>query len=649
MRSTTQIFQTSAKLLLLFIPIILSWSLACGPTESTCTRDSDCNRTQHCSSANRCVTNDEHTDDEKTSGEEQSTQTDGGNHDGPCQPKTCEDQGKNCGQVDDTCGKIIVCGDCPSGETCGANNKPNVCGTGTCTPKTCEQVNAACGEAADGCGKLLTCGACPAGKACKSNQCVCVPKTCKDLGKTCGKVDDGCGNTLDCGVCPKCEPDCPQGYNCKEGVCEGGNPKQLNLNVKTIDISGKITLNGQTPKIVESGCSATSGSKPVIIQFTEKTYGYRFSIYLTCKQLNTSGFTFSSPVYPGVYDAKVRDQYGYTNIPSVSQIVIPTLTLSANKSGLVLDVKTIDINGKITLNGQTPKIVESGCSATSGSKPVIIQFTEKTYGYRFSIYLTCKQLNTSGFTFSSPIYPGVYDAKVRDQYGYTNIPSVSQIVIPTITLNTNKSGIVLDVKTIDISGKITLNGQTPKIVESGCSATSGSKPVIIQFTEKTYGYRFSIYLTCKQLNTSGFTFSSPVYPGVYDAKVRDQYGYTNIPSVSQIVIPTLTLNANKSGIVLDVKTIDISGKITLNGQTPKIVESGCSATSGSKPVIIQFTEKTYGYRFSIYLTCKQLNTTGFTFSSPIYPGVYKMTVRDQYGYTNIPSVAQVIADNVKIP
>ena len=117
MRSTTQIFQTSAKLLLLFIPIILSWSLACGPTESTCTRDSDCNRTQHCSSANRCVTNDEHTDDEKTSGEEQSTQTDGGNHDGPCQPKTCEDQGKNCGQVDDTCGKIIVCGDCPSGET----------------------------------------------------------------------------------------------------------------------------------------------------------------------------------------------------------------------------------------------------------------------------------------------------------------------------------------------------------------------------------------------------------------------------------------------------------------------------------------------------------------------------------------------------
>jgi hypothetical protein len=47
-----------------------------------------------------------------------------------CTPKTCQDLGFNCGDVNDTCGHIIPCGPCTTpGQTCGGGGMANVCGT----------------------------------------------------------------------------------------------------------------------------------------------------------------------------------------------------------------------------------------------------------------------------------------------------------------------------------------------------------------------------------------------------------------------------------------------------------------------------------------------------------------------------------------
>jgi hypothetical protein len=130
-----------------------------------------------------------------------------------CVPKTCAEQGLDCGMATDGFGHPLDCGSCPPCQVCGAT-KPNVCGVPACTPKTCAQQGFDCGMATDGCGPpgcagVLDCGVCTKpGETCGGgwtpNVCAtpCVPTTCAALGYACGQTFDGCNKMLDCGACP---------------------------------------------------------------------------------------------------------------------------------------------------------------------------------------------------------------------------------------------------------------------------------------------------------------------------------------------------------------------------------------------------------------------------------------------------------------
>jgi hypothetical protein len=136
-----------------------------------------------------------------------------------CTPKTCADKNANCGDVPDDCGKILNCGECGNGETCGGAG-PNQCGSGPCQPETCNSLGAFCGTASDGCGKTLQCGPCSEPKTCGGagvpNQCGCESTvTCGELGAECGQIDDGCGGTTTCG-------NCPDGMKCSDDNSAGG-------------------------------------------------------------------------------------------------------------------------------------------------------------------------------------------------------------------------------------------------------------------------------------------------------------------------------------------------------------------------------------------------------------------------------------------
>jgi hypothetical protein len=82
-----------------------------------------------------------------------------------CTPATCATT--SCGPVGDGCGNLLDCGTCPSGQTCGGDGMPSVCGSGvTCTPQTCADLGANCGPIGDGCGGMLSCGTCTAPETC---------------------------------------------------------------------------------------------------------------------------------------------------------------------------------------------------------------------------------------------------------------------------------------------------------------------------------------------------------------------------------------------------------------------------------------------------------------------------------------------------
>src|SRR5690348_7724671 len=89
-----------------------------------------------------------------------------GNESAACSPYRCDTLGVNCGQLENGCGGTLDCGTCPSGEVCGGDGTPNVCGHGACAPLTCAEAKSECGTLSDGCGALLDCGVCPDHQVC---------------------------------------------------------------------------------------------------------------------------------------------------------------------------------------------------------------------------------------------------------------------------------------------------------------------------------------------------------------------------------------------------------------------------------------------------------------------------------------------------
>src|SRR5215831_12607728 len=85
-------------------------------------------------------------------------------------PNAC--QGK-CGQFTDRCHNLVMCGDCPRGQTCGGGGA-NICGTGSCTP---DCTGKPCG-ASDGCSDVCTTGACGSGQHCMAGVCTCDTTSC---------------------------------------------------------------------------------------------------------------------------------------------------------------------------------------------------------------------------------------------------------------------------------------------------------------------------------------------------------------------------------------------------------------------------------------------------------------------------------------
>ena len=470
-----------------------------------------------------------------------------------------------------------------------------------------------------------------------------------------------CGGNI-CQPAIACVPSCPSGYTCKPtGVCAGGSPTGLNLDVKTVTVSGKVTLNGATPK-VGSVCPGNPTLSTSSIQFTEKTTGYIVTLATYC---NDNTFSYGGQLYPGTYTVRVNNPNGtnYSNIPgtpsnSLSYVVNNALVLSADVAGLNLDVKTVMVSGKVTVNGATPK-VGGVCPGNPTLATSSIQFTEKTTGYIITLATYC---NDNTFSYGGQLYPGTYSVRVNNPNGtnYSNIPgtpsnSQSYVVNDALVLSADMAGLNLDVKTVMVSGKVTLNGATPK-VGGVCPGNPTLSTSSIQFTEKTAGYIITLATYC---NDNTFSYGGQLYPGTYSVRVNNPNGtnYSNIPgtpsnSQSYVVNDALVLSADMAGLNLDVKTVTVSGKVTLNGATPK-VGSVCPGNPTLSTSSIQFTEKTAGYIITLATYC---NDNTFSYSGQLYPGTYTVRVNNPNGtnYSNIPgtpsnSLSYVAVAQIQIP
>jgi hypothetical protein len=442
------------------------------------------------------------------------------------------------------------------------------------------------------------------------------------------------------GVCAPSVPcdACPSGYLCsRSGTCTGGDPTMIGLDVKTVRFAGKITLNGADPANGPD-CARRPASEKARITLRETTKGYQFALPLLC---NDAGFTFSGILYPGTYRVLVQgssDGYRYSDLPLVPFAAESALAIPMDTSGKVLDVKTVRFAGKITLNGADPANGPD-CARRPASEKARVTLSDSSTGSSFSLPLSCSD---AGFTYSGTIYPGTYRVSVQgssDGYKYSDLPLQPFVTDPMLAVAADVSGKTLDVKTVRFAGKITLNGADPANGPD-CARRPASEKARVVLTETSKGTSFSLPLFCSD---SGFTFSGPLHPGTYRVSAQgssDGYKYSDLPLVPFVADAMLAVGADVSGKVLDVKTVKVSGKITLNGADPANGPD-CARRPASEKARITLSETKTGAVFVLPMPCSD---SGFAWSGEVYPGTYRVTVQgssDGYRYSELPLVGFV--------
>ena len=623
---------------------------------------------------------------------------------GECTPTVC--MSNSCGTLSDGCSELLSCGGCPSDQSCGGGGRPNVCGGGDCTPSSCAALGANCGTHEDGCGGWLNCGSCSGDETCGGGG---IPHVC---GLPCnGQCPEGysCVNNicrggnaqqlwLDAKTTPfsgkvtlnGSNPVCSTGLRGKVVLtgntwtthtldlqgCQAGTeatfsstvfagtyrvvvrgvdsdlPKadfvvhealtlpttQENwvLDVKAVPIAGKVTLNGSKPKSKTGLCYNNPRGKVVLTD--TKNPAAAFTLDLEGCQVGEEA-SFSGTVFPGTYRVVVRGVN--SDLPTADFVVHEALTLPTVQANLTLDVKTTPIAGKVTLDGSNPIGNHIYCSATNPRGRVVLTDT-KNPAAAFTLDLEGCQVGTEA-TFSGTVFPGTYRAVVHGVA--SDLPNAGFLVNAALTLPTTQSNLTLDVKTVSVDGKVTLDGRNP--IGASCSATNPRGRVVLTDTQNPAAV-FTLDLEGCQAGTEA-TFSGVVFPGTYRAVVRGVA--SDLPKADFVANAALAIPTAQTNVVLDVKTVSIAGKMTLNGSNPISTHSSCRDTdrdSYSYRGVLIWIGHNVAASYLLPLWGCQAGTEA-TFAGTVFPDIYWVGV---FGgvYSDIPGGTYgLIVPSLQVP
>ncbi|MFT3771460.1 MAG: hypothetical protein QM820_39095 [Minicystis sp.] len=393
---------------------------------------------------------------------------------------------------------------------------------------------------------------------------------------------------------PVCTAGCPAGYTCEDGVCTGGNAQAIDFDIKTFPVSGKLRVDGAVPQ--GNGCAYDQvrldfkgGPEPEHIWDSPLGSSVSFSIPCT-----TGDGSFSGRLPAGTYRVIASRPSTEASFPDGYFVVDPAFTVSGPAEGLQWDLGTVPISGKITVAGAAPK--GNGCAYDQ----VRLDLVDDA-GASFSATVPC---TTADGSFTARVAPGTYRVIASRPSSEASFPDGYFVVDPAFTVSGPKSGIKWDVTTVPVSGKITVAGVAPK--GNGCAYDQ----VRIDFVD-TRGASFSATVPC---TTGDGSFTGHIAPGTYRVVASRPSSEASFPDGYFVLDPSFTVSGAKSGIKWDVTTVPISGKITVEGQSPK--GNGCAYDQ----VRIDFVNDS-GASFSASVPC----TTGDgSFTGHVAPGTYRV-------------------------
>lgn len=438
----------------------------------------------------------------------------------------------NCSGYDTTeCGKSMNCGngDIDSGEVCDGSNLNGV----TCVDEGFEEGDLACSE------------------DCKTfDKSDCYTPCEKDCsGRVCG-LDPVCGES--CGECTGEFEACTAAGQC-EKTCDLDpleNGSVVDINLETAEVSGEIKLNGTTPpnNTLQYSETQSRGS----IGFVNKKSGS--SVYIN---IGSSGkAAFSANIFKGTYDIV------FSPASSSNQNVFPsfnmTLESDVNIDGDLdrdFNLETAVVSGKITINGKT--MANNSLQYSETQSRGSITFVNKESAGSTSI-----AIGSSGDAeFTVTLYKGTYGVSFSPNgSGNQNaVPAVNMVLEKELTVDSSVTK-DFNLDTVAVNGKITINGKTMANNSLQYSETQSRGAITI--TNTVSGGYVSI-----SLGSSGeAAYSTTLFKGTYNMSLvpGSESSQNSIPAINMILGKDIELNA-KTTKDFNLDTVDLSGKITLNG------------------------------------------------------------------------------------
>jgi hypothetical protein len=406
----------------------------------------------------------------------------------------------------------------------------------------------------------------------------------------------------------------------------------LTLAVKTVPVTGTVTLNGGAPTDCPAG--ASTADVKAYVRFDAVGASFQTASPRLALPCGTKGYGFSGTIPAGIYKVTVgAGVTGDSNLPAIEYVVNPSLAVSASPTNVAADVKAYPVSGTITLDGVKPTD-GAGCAGNPTFLKVRVVFTDVATKGAAGFDVPC---SAADYAFSATLPPGTYKVSVFGVTPQTNLPTDTFIVPSRVVVSGATSGLVIPARSkVPISGKVTLNGATP--MDSG---TCTGQKVAIRWTETGSGViQGSFPVPC---GAADYAFSGALFPGTYEVVISGLAG-TTLPQHGYVFSTDLVVSAAATNQVLDVKTVPVSGTVTLNG-APPTDGAGCSGNPlGSKATLV-FLSQYEAERAALPPTMPP-NLLGtrlgiacsspYAFSGDLYPGTYSIAVVGTANASNLP-------------
>lgn len=442
-----------------------------------------------------------------------------------------------------------------------------------------------CGDVPDACGGVLRCGGCPQGETCGGsglqNVCgvgTCTPTSCQAAGKNCGQLSDGCGALLDCGTCTSGTTCGAQSPNvCGSGTCTPKTCQELGNNCGSVSDGC-----GQTIACGSCGSNETCSSANV------------------CQPSCPRGC-------PAGYACDARG------------------ICTGGAGTFAVDLITHAVQGTVTVNGVSPTVAPPSVGTAA---QVVVVFTNKQTGARSATTVACPGAagQPCPASFTARLFPGAYRVSVFAS-GLVELPSVPVMIglqglalpaLADLPVSGPATGVMLNVVTVPTQLTITVNGAAPT------NTSMNPRNITLFASDTATGALTSFIARCAGGATGvpcPLTATARLPPGPHRIVRLSNSLFPELPIGADVHVdsPVFTVAAAQATHTIDLAPLTVRGTLTVNGDAG-VGTSTQTATVGFSPV-------DGGSTLGAFLQCPQSGRCESNFSTRVFPGAYRVTVR----------------------